>query len=282
MSTTTSTNNNSTNANLGTALFATIVYVYLVSSLVSWWLFMVPNKFLQNEVAEAKLYSMEEASKANSFGEVAFYNIGSMFVFGFFHSLLARKTVKKWMNLPVSVERSLFCLQAAFFLHMIQHCWKEVDGWNIWDVSSSPKLTNFVLTSYFLGVAYLLSATFALDHFHLFGLSQGFGIDINGALGLAHPKQQEGGMATRWHYSHVAHPIMTGMFLSFWLTPVMTPGRLVLAMFMSLYVVIAVIRFEERTIRDELGSEYDKYLAKTPRFFPSIFASRSDTYIKVA
>ena len=281
MSNTTSANNG--NANLFTAAFATVVYVYTVSSLVSWWFFLLPNDLLPTVVAQTKLYSMETASKASSFQEVVFYNIGSMFAFGFFHSLLARKTVKKWMNLPVSVERSLFCLQGAFFLHMIQHCWVEVEGWNVWDVSNYPRVANFLLTGYWFGAGYLLSATFALDHFHLFGLSQGFGFDINKALGLAAPKHQEGGLASRWHYEHVAHPIMTGMFITLWVAPVMTPGKLVCAMFLSTYILIAVIKFEERTIRDELGSEYDKYLAKTPRFIPNLLPrGGSSLHVNVA
>ena len=175
---------------------------------------------------------------STSLRQVALHNIGSMFVFGFLHSLLARKSVKKWMNLPTSIERSIFCLQGAFFLHMIQHFWVEMKGWNIWDASSSPEVSNFILATFWFGAAFLLSATFALDHFHLFGLSQGFGVDINKALGLAPMKQREGGLATRWHYRLVAHPIMTGMFLTFWATPIMSPGRLVCAGFLSLYILV--------------------------------------------
>ena len=275
------TSSRKTRANLFTATFATAAYVYTLISMASWWLFLVPNDMLPNEVAQTKLYSMETSSKANSFGEVLLYNIGSMFAFGFFHSLLARKTVKKWMNLPPSVERSFYELQGAFLLHMIQHCWVDVQGWNVWDVSSFPRVANFLITGYWLGSLYLLTATFALDHFHLHGLSQGFGFDINEAVGLAPPKHQEGGLSTRWHYQHVAHPIMTGMFLTFWVTPIMTPGRLVCAMFLSTYILIAVLRFEEPTIRDEIGSEYDDYLAKTPRFIPNLLPRGAGVEVKV-
>lgn len=260
-----------TQSSVSTAIFSLVVYIYLLFSLISWWLFLVPNFCLPSAVAEIKLYSMELAPKVASVAGAALYNIGAMFAFGFFHSLLARKTVKKWMSLPIAVERSVFCLQAAFFLHMLQHFWKEVDGNNVWDVTYSPEATTLSVVTFYFGVAYLLSATFALDHFHLFGLTQGFGVDINGALGLAHATthKEEGGLATRWHYKHVAHPIMTGMFITFWATPVMSPSRLLCAVFMTMYVVIAVLHFEEHTIRDELGTDYDKYLAKTPRFFPN-------------
>lgn len=265
---------NKTSATAVTAIFAVIVYMYLLAALISWWLFLVPNSCLPSAVVAVKVYSMELAQASSSIMEASAYNIGAIFTFGFFHSLLARKTVKKWMNLPVALERNFFCLQAAFFLHMIQHFWKEVDGYVVWDATNSPKIKMISVGIFFFGVAYILSATFALDHFHLFRLTQGFGVDINKALGLAvtNTHKEEGGLATRWHYNHVAHPIMTGMLITFWATPIMSSSRLLCAAFMTLYVLIAVIHFEERTIRDELGSDYDKYLSKTPRFCPNVMA----------
>mmetsp|Transcript_6107 Transcript_6107/g.10549 ORF Transcript_6107/g.10549 Transcript_6107/m.10549 type:complete len:297 (+) Transcript_6107:104-994(+) len=264
------TNTNKMEAGNATALFATITYAYSVASLVSFWFFLVPNQYLPLSVAQFKPYSMELATKASSMSEAAFYNIGSMFVFGFLHSLLARKTVKQWMGLPSSVERSFFCLQGAFFLHMMQHYWKEVgEDWTVWTVSRFPLISNVILATYWFGAAFLLSATFALDHFHLFGLSQGFGFDINKLLGLAATIKKTSGISTRWHYRLVAHPIMTGFFLNVWATPIMTPSRLLLALFLSSYITVAVIRFEESSLRAELGTDYDKYLASTPRFLPA-------------
>ena len=261
----------SNDATVGTAIFATAAYLFAVGCLVSWWFFLVPNDFLPAALANLKPYSMELAPKSDSFLRAAFQNMSAMFAFGFFHSLLARKTVKQWMNLPVSIERSLFCLQGGGFLLFIQHCWLDVEGWNIWDVSKlDPRIVEFIVSLFWFGSAFLLSATFALDHFHLFGLSQGFGMDINNALGLSPPKHQEGGMATRWHYNAIAHPIMTGMFLNLWCTPIMTPSRLLCACFLSSYIYIAVTKFEERTLKAELGPNYDNYLAQTPRFFPTL------------
>ena len=95
-------------------------------------------------------------------------------------------------------------------------------------------------------------------------------MDINKALGLSPPKHEEGGMASRWHYNAIAHPIMTGMLLNLWSTPIMTPSRLLCACFMSFYIYIAVTRFEERTLKAELGPNYEKYLAETARFFPTL------------
>jgi protein-S-isoprenylcysteine O-methyltransferase Ste14 len=267
------------------AIFATVVYLYLVASLVSWWLFLVPNDHLPTFVTTyLKVYSMELSSTtAPTWYEAFATNVTSMFVFGLFHSVLARKSIKQYMNLPKSIERSVYCLQGAFLLHMIQRNWTEVataDAENdvpdiIWDVSKYRTFSNVLLTIYWFGSAFLLSATFALDHFHLFGLSQGYSIDINKIFGLApssseQPNNGGGDLITRWHYRYVAHPIMTGMLLNLWSTPIMTPSRLLCAGFLSLYIIIAVIGFEEPSIRNAIGSmTYDKYLDQTPRFFPT-------------
>eukprot|EP00542_Grammatophora_oceanica_P011371 CAMPEP_0194033780 /NCGR_PEP_ID=MMETSP0009_2-20130614/6322_1 /TAXON_ID=210454 /ORGANISM="Grammatophora oceanica, Strain CCMP 410" /LENGTH=228 /DNA_ID=CAMNT_0038674503 /DNA_START=541 /DNA_END=1227 /DNA_ORIENTATION=- len=227
---------------------------------------------------------MDVSLKAASVSEAALYNMGAMFAFGFFHSLLARKTVKKWMNLSTAVERSFFCLQAACFLHVIQHFWMEVEGKNIWDFSDAPAACLLSVGTFWFGVIILLSATFALDHFHLFGLTQGWGLDFNKMIGLAPATpshEEDGGLVTRWHYKYVAHPIMTGLLITLWATPVMTPSRLVCAGFMTTYVLIAVVHFEEPTIREELGTQYDKYLAKTPRFFPTIRAGGASSLVKM-
>lgn len=127
----TATSSSDNNATMATAIFATIAYLYAVLCLVSWWFFLVPNVFLPDVLANLKPYSMELALKTTSIHYAAMCNMSTMFAFGFFHSLLARKTVKQWMNLPVSIERSLFFIQGGFFLQMIQDCWVNVEGWNL-------------------------------------------------------------------------------------------------------------------------------------------------------
>ncbi|CAB9498479.1 integral membrane protein [Seminavis robusta] len=270
VSSTSVNNNNDVTASWATASFSVAVYAYSVFSLVSWWFFLVPNHFLPDAVAKVKLYSMDTATTVPSIWTASLQNMAAMCAFGFTHSIFARKSVKKWMALPMSVERSFFCLQGTFFLHLIQMTWVEAsDAANVWDLTNFPQMTTVALALFWMGSAVLLSATFALDHFHMFGVSQGFGLDLNGMLGLTPPKS-ESGLATRWHYRIVAHPIMTGALMNLWATPIMTPCRLVLAMFLTSYIVGAVTRLEEPSIREDLGGAYDEYLKKTPRFFPAV------------
>jgi len=253
-----------------TALFSVVVYGYSVLSLTSWWFFLVPNTLLFESLAGLKLYSMDTASATDSTVAALTQNFAAIFVFGFTHSLFARRSVKEWMGLPVSVERSFYCLQGAFFLHMLQKYCVEVDinTMAVWDVSAYSALCKACLGIFWLGAAILLSATFALDHFHLFGLSQGFGVDLNKKFGLA-PQTQNSGLVSRWHYRLVAHPIMTGALTNCWATPVMTPSRLFFALFMTAYVVSSVTKLEEPALKKEMGKPYIEYLTNAPRFFPS-------------
>ena len=63
-----------------------------------------------------------------------------------------------------------------------------------------------------------VSSTFALDHFDLFGLRQG--LKMGNLLKI--PGSDD--FVTLFHYKLVRHPIMTGFFIMFWSTPVMTQG----------------------------------------------------------
>ncbi len=114
----------------------------------------------------------------------------------------------------------------------------------------------------------MVTATFALDHFELNGLSQAFGIDLNAKLGLAAAASTKGGVVARAHYSIVAHPIMTGMLIACWSTPVMTAPRLLFAIVNTVYIVIAVKAFEEPQLDKTIGPAYGEYLATVPSFCP--------------
>ena len=64
-----------------------------------------------------------------------------------------------------------------------------------------------------------VSSTFALDHFDLFGLRQG--LKMGNMLKFAGSET----FVTLFHYKLVRHPIMTGFFIMFWSTPIMTMGK---------------------------------------------------------
>jgi protein-S-isoprenylcysteine O-methyltransferase Ste14 len=68
-------------------------------------------------------------------------------------------------------------------------------------------------------------------------------------------------------YRYLRDPIMTGVFIGIWVTPVMTTGRLLFAVGMSLYLFIGVYH-EEKDLLRAFGDRYLSYMKSTGRFLP--------------
>lgn len=256
-------------ANLATAAFSFAAYNYFFVVFSCLWASLIPNKFLPAAVAEWIPVSLDTAPLEADLTKALVNNCGVVIVWAVAHSLFARTSVKKAMGLPESVERPFYIAQASGLLHLTLASWKNFrvgSGEPIWDVSDNEMLSKAILAFFAFGFAFQMSATMALDHFHLAGLSQGFGIDFNKKLGLA--PAEEGGIVVRAHYTLVAHPIMTGMLIGVWVTPVMTFGRLLLATLYTTYIVSAVKLLEEPQLIEEMGEDYSEYLKSVPSFCP--------------
>jgi protein-S-isoprenylcysteine O-methyltransferase Ste14 len=183
------------------------------------------------------------------------------------HSILARTSIKEAHGIPTSWERAFFVFQSTVLLHMQMAMWKNFDGPTLWDFSADTNVSNIIYAFFACGLLFQLTSTFALDHFRLFGLSQAFGVDINAKFGLA-PAATKGGVTVRAHYTIVAHPIMTGMMIGCWATPVMSAPRLLFAVANTAYIVIAVKSLEEPQLDVSLGPAYGEYLTTVPSFCP--------------
>ena len=70
-------------------------------------------------------------------------------------------------------------------------------------------------------------------------------------------------------YKHIRHPLYVGWFVTFWATPDMSVGHLVMALATTGYSLVAIV-FEERDLGDLLGADYREYRARTPMFFPRL------------
>jgi protein-S-isoprenylcysteine O-methyltransferase Ste14 len=73
-------------------------------------------------------------------------------------------------------------------------------------------------------------------------------------------------------YKHVRHPLYVGWLITFWATPDMTVGHMLMASVTTAYILVAII-FEERDLVEALGDDYVKYRESTPMFIPQV-ASR--------
>lgn len=260
-------------SSLAAKVFTAVVYVYMLVGFTIWgiwfgidgietyvpaslkpvWEFYAPNSFY----AQPKEHNNVEA---------ALTDVGLLLLFSVMHSVCAHSPGLKVLGLPHSVERAIFVLQSMICLHLKMIYWLPFEGLTLYDVRGTT-LGYMLYALFFFGLAFMFSATFALDHFSLMGLSQGFGFDFNKALGLT-PKTDSSGLSARMHYAFIAHPIMTGFVMMFMGAPVMTAPRFLLAVYLSAYCTLATKYLEEPFLEKEIGPAYSDYLSTVPSFCP--------------
>jgi protein-S-isoprenylcysteine O-methyltransferase Ste14 len=188
------------------------------------------------------------------------FNVGLLVAFGLQHSLMARPSFKeRWARVVhPSMERSTYMLATGLVLLPVLLMWQPLPQ-ALWSVNSSigrGALNGIAV----LGWAYLFTASFAINHFELFGLQQvwrGF----RGKAPVPVP------FRARWMYRFDRHPIMTGLLIGLWVTPDMTVGRLLFASASSIYVALGV-HFEERSLRRNLGDVYEAYRRRVGTIVP--------------
>jgi len=179
------------------------------------------------------------------------------------HSVMARPAFKRaWTKIvPPAAERSTYVLAAAVALGVLYLGWRPIHG-QVWDVT--PPIARAVLwILFFAGWAILLAATFMIDHFELFGLSQGWSA-FRGAGGAADASFKTPGL-----YRVVRHPIYLGLILGFWSTPTMTLGHLLFAIGGTGYIFVG-IWFEERDLVAVFGERYRDYRRRVSMIVPWI------------
>jgi protein-S-isoprenylcysteine O-methyltransferase Ste14 len=143
--------------------------------------------------------------------------------------------------------------------------WRPIAQPVVWSIDHGAG--RFALWAVFwLGWAVLLTSTFLINHFELFGLRQVYG-HLRGRVVPAPQFRTPG-----W-YRHVRHPIYLGFVLAFWGTPVMTVGHLLFAAATTGYILIG-IWFEERDLIAQFGERYGLYREQVGMLWPRPSASR--------
>jgi protein-S-isoprenylcysteine O-methyltransferase Ste14 len=189
-----------------------------------------------------------------------------MWLFAVQHSVMARKEFKNWWTqyVPKSVERSTYVLFASLTLIVLFWLWRPMPA-VIWHISN-PELAMAVTGLSFLGWLIVLTSTWLINHFELFGLQQ---VVDN----LAGHSIQQPAFRTPLFYKFVRHPIYLGFIIAFWATPTMTLGHLLFAAVTTAYVVVG-ITLEERDLVAQFGDEYRRYRERVSMLIPMLVFRR--------
>ncbi len=187
-------------------------------------------------------------------------NLFLITLFGLQHSIMARAKFKRWLTryIPQAAERSTFMLATAIVVFSLCLLWQPLPE-ILWRAENNT-LYNTLLAIGLSGWAIVFYATFLINHFDLFGLRQVW-LYFTGKE-YSHLPFQLSSL-----YKYVRHPIMTGVFIGIWFTPVMTTGHLLLSLGMSAYILIGVYH-EEKDLINAFGDRYLNYIRSTARFFP--------------
>ena len=187
-------------------------------------------------------------------------NLILVFLFGLQHSIMARPNFKKWwmQKIPVVAERSTYVLFSAVALVTLLYFWQPMQT-TIWSVNNTA-LKYLIWGLFACGWIYFVLATFAINHFDLFGLRQVY-------LYWKGETYQEFPFMKRWMYNFNRHPIQTGILIGIWATPYMQLEHLVLSTTFTFYILIGIALEEQDLIRI-YGEQYQRYRDEVGGLFP--------------
>ena len=192
--------------------------------------------------------------------EALLVNMLLMAAFAIQHSVMARQGFKAWWTqyVPAAVERSTYVLLASLFLALLIWQWRPIPAvvWQVEDPAVSMALTGLSL----FGWVIVLTSTFLINHFELFGLHQV--VNHLADRPMTAPK-----FYTPLFYKFVRHPLYLGFLIAFWIAPAMTLGHLLFAVSLTAYIFIGIL-LEERDLSDLFGDDYRRYKERVSMIVP--------------
>jgi methanethiol S-methyltransferase len=187
-------------------------------------------------------------------------DVGLLTLFAVQHSVMARRWFKtRWTRIvPPTIERSTYVLCASAALALVCWQWRPLGG-IVWSVEE-PTVRALLWTVFAAGWLQVLTMTFFIDHFDLFGLRQVW-------LNLAGRPYTHPPFAMPMPYRFVRHPLYLGFLLAFWATPTMTWAHLFFVIATTGYILLA-IQLEETDLSREYGTAYLEYRRRVPMLLP--------------
>jgi methanethiol S-methyltransferase len=194
------------------------------------------------------------------FGVALVIDLVLLGLFAVQHSGMARPGFKRWWTrvVPAPIERSTYVLFSSLALILLFWQWRPIPEL-LWNVDGPARLVLHAVS--LMGWLLVLTGTFLINHFDLFGLRQVWFFAHGGA-----PHDEP--FVTRAFYRIVRHPLMLGFLVAFWATPTMSVGHLLFALATTGYILIAVKFLEERDLVALYGDTYRDYQRRVPMLLP--------------
>ncbi len=238
--------------NLSVFVFGVVSYLIGVSALVGWILTML----------RVMPFEAGPIHYPNSLGTQIAIGLFLMSIFALQHTIMARSNFKAKISkiIPAAAERSLFVLLTGIVLWGVLIFW-PYNNEIIWEISS-PLIYKLMIGFAVFGWIYLFAASFAINHFELFGLQQTFNYFRNKTSAKVP-------FVERLMYKFDRHPLMTGSLIGSWSTPVMRMDHLMFNLIVTAYIIFGV-SLEEKSLITQWGDSYLNYKKRVKSLVPTI------------
>jgi methanethiol S-methyltransferase len=235
-------------------------FIALLYGFASYAVFLVTFLYAIGFVSGLVVPKTIDGGAVGPASEALLVNLLLMSVFAIQHSVMARKGFKQWWTrfVPKSVERSTYVLFSSLALILLFWQWRPMPTL-VWQIDD-PRLAVGVLALSGIGWLIVLTSTFLINHFELFGLHQ----VANNVAGRPMPDLR---FRTPLFYKFVRHPIYLGFIVAFWAAPTMSLGHLLFAAVTTAYILVGIL-LEERDLIDTFGDEYRRYRERVSMLIP--------------